>query len=67
MRQTGTYADGFVVSAAAVFLNVTLRLVSVHGVELIQPPGDGPRQTFTMGYLVDRHFYAAVPCTGNIN
>ena len=65
MRATGTYADAFIVSAAAVYLDITIRLVSVHGVELIQPP-DGGERIFTMGYLVNKHFYAAVPVTGEV-
>ena len=66
MKTVGTYADAFIVSAAAVYLNVVNRLVSATGVTPIEPPGTDRRLTFTMGYLADKHFYAAIPIAGAV-
>ena len=64
MLRQGTYADAMVISAAAAMLNIDIRLVSRHGAETISPPSDEQRTTFTLGYNVDKHFFACVPVTG---
>ncbi len=63
--QVGTYADGFVASAAAMYLGVTIRLVTSvkdNGTFTIEPPNmEGKLRQVTMGYLLGKHYYAAIP------